>query len=1377
MPKDTTATSNAPLTQDRRYNTRPRKAATGTSTATTKSTRPAKKSTNSRVARPTSRSNASVEVQESREEFRGRIEVSGAAAGELTGTCNPDVASASSSANAVKLNPVTLPVLSTVQVHAQASTATTGPPEAAPQISLIKKTNSDTTIQKNKAPFLSNRLALIVSPATKKATPKVVKESAIPMILKNFVGLPLDIILEICSYIDPMDLLNLTRVSKLFREFFMSRATLSIWRKVLEQEGLPKCPEDMSDPQYASLMFDEFCMACLSTRGTVKPDYKLRLRLCVGCAKANVANGYGLMYRFGQSAKSVFTLLPSSFVSRDGFEWPIKPPSTAFSSAENNEGTHYIIPEAALMLDKYDELSRSEYASFATEHQARATRMMNEGHALHHWDILRQGRKEKAKEDMEDVRRYLMLEEMKRLGWEEKYFPDDSDDSDTEKWDKYLNQKKEFTLRSWKALKPKLEQIYKKSKRGIMFNAIARRFEDAYLEFRKNESDLLKRVALPPLSEVQALCPSLAPFLIKNEWEPRSDEDIHNFMSTVAKETQGFLPNARKDLVALLRRGGAITGSELDEMVLGRASALFFCRCRKCHEKNRAGTQLFAYPEVVDHWVSANSDKAKWEVAKIDIFAKGDVIQAAKDVLVALGLEKGCRRDEMEKLGKLACRCGCVHNCGPLTFERLVYHVYRKREEYATMRQRVLDDAQTKAEALLLNSHAAERLPSFVVRAGKAVDEARAQVNANPPSKKKSELSIKYIGAWMENIGPSLERLFVADRLRLIIPPEFEKPLHLLVPAQGFLAKRRIGALKLFLDLPLDVIFEAISYLSPADVLTLTRVSREFRSLFLSRSSSLAIWRRVVVQVPGLPPCPEDLDEPQYASLVYDKFCMACGSTRGVLTTYYRLRLRFCTKCAKRNLMDGYDIRSEGYAYSDTTLFLEILPSSGIDYEGHDPNNRDQKVSTLNDLEALYFKPEVEDIIGHVMEIIQAMGDNPNFEEIFSLIVGDQISVASRMIQEGILLEQWQADQNDAAATEKEALTTTRYERIMQEIAALGWEEYYFPTEYSPGTQEDLEQWMKFLFQAKEFTVRGWKAIRPKMEAIYLRSKELIRINTLLDLIQDEFLACRSRLPVERRRQTPGWQDTLDDPRLDIFIEQTHATNWTSDNICTFVDALLADTADFFSRVQAEVVDKVVKFYAMPPHPSVLKEARMLFRCQRHECAGMRTYIPFRDVVDHLVETHPEEGWFQASDFMKPNIDATCSRLQAMSSAPSASQRILPTKRSSVWASSKPMTFEKLVFHVYSEQQWCKQKLQQVHPSRLHRVNDLLEDSHNLQSLRDFLDSVPGAGESEEPSTDGAEDTFLLPQQHRCQWCFSLTRRVHLSQIEHETIDFHMKAR
>lgn len=68
---------------------------------------------------------------------------------------------------------------------------------------------------------------------------------------------------------------------------------------------------------------------------------------------------------------------------------------------------------------------------------------------------------------------------------------------------------------------------------------------------------------------------------------------------------------------------------------------------------------------------------------------------------------------------------------------------------------------------------------------------------------------------------------------------------------------------------------QTFAYLEPLDMLTLARLSKDFRALFMSRSS-LSIWRRVLKDTPDLPLCPQDLSEPQYASLMFDRHCMVC---------------------------------------------------------------------------------------------------------------------------------------------------------------------------------------------------------------------------------------------------------------------------------------------------------------------------------------------------------------------------------------------------------------------------------------------------------------------------------------------------------------------
>ncbi|KAI0768389.1 hypothetical protein BC629DRAFT_1536111 [Irpex lacteus] len=106
--------------------------------------------------------------------------------------------------------------------------------------------------------------------------------------LRQMLDMPLDVVLEICSYLHPKDVLSLSRASKDLRKFFMSRNSASIWKAALANlPALPPCPDDLSVPAYVNLVFSENCHICMKR---TKDVYWLsRIRLCDKCRKKNEA--------------------------------------------------------------------------------------------------------------------------------------------------------------------------------------------------------------------------------------------------------------------------------------------------------------------------------------------------------------------------------------------------------------------------------------------------------------------------------------------------------------------------------------------------------------------------------------------------------------------------------------------------------------------------------------------------------------------------------------------------------------------------------------------------------------------------------------------------------------------------------------------------------------------------------------------------------------------------------------------------------------------------------------------------------------------------------------------------------------------------------
>ncbi|ORY84733.1 hypothetical protein BCR35DRAFT_351827 [Leucosporidium creatinivorum] len=109
------------------------------------------------------------------------------------------------------------------------------------------------------------------------------KESDAPS-LEIFLGAPLDILGEICSHLDPKDLVKLARTSKLFRSLLLSRSSRSIWLAARRAANLPPL-EGLNEINYALLLNGTTYMECGSDHHSVQRDFILRTRHCKPCRK------------------------------------------------------------------------------------------------------------------------------------------------------------------------------------------------------------------------------------------------------------------------------------------------------------------------------------------------------------------------------------------------------------------------------------------------------------------------------------------------------------------------------------------------------------------------------------------------------------------------------------------------------------------------------------------------------------------------------------------------------------------------------------------------------------------------------------------------------------------------------------------------------------------------------------------------------------------------------------------------------------------------------------------------------------------------------------------------------------------------------------
>ncbi|KAF5321667.1 hypothetical protein D9619_000073 [Psilocybe cf. subviscida] len=99
--------------------------------------------------------------------------------------------------------------------------------------------------------------------------------------------MPLDIMFEIFALLHPKDLVSLCMAGKALLSTLRSDYAQSIWIKAREATRAPAPPEDLTELQWAALIFKTSCMSCKG-RDVKTIDFMLRRRLCTKCKKLHL---------------------------------------------------------------------------------------------------------------------------------------------------------------------------------------------------------------------------------------------------------------------------------------------------------------------------------------------------------------------------------------------------------------------------------------------------------------------------------------------------------------------------------------------------------------------------------------------------------------------------------------------------------------------------------------------------------------------------------------------------------------------------------------------------------------------------------------------------------------------------------------------------------------------------------------------------------------------------------------------------------------------------------------------------------------------------------------------------------------------------------
>ncbi|KAF9026641.1 hypothetical protein BDZ89DRAFT_1067470 [Hymenopellis radicata] len=110
-----------------------------------------------------------------------------------------------------------------------------------------------------------------------------------------FQQLPVELILEIISYLPPKNLVALMFLSRGFYDMLSndSPASLKMWKnsRMNEIVAVPAPPHELTELQWARFLYETHCQCCGSTRAKLTHLFSLRKRVCSKCMSANLMRG------------------------------------------------------------------------------------------------------------------------------------------------------------------------------------------------------------------------------------------------------------------------------------------------------------------------------------------------------------------------------------------------------------------------------------------------------------------------------------------------------------------------------------------------------------------------------------------------------------------------------------------------------------------------------------------------------------------------------------------------------------------------------------------------------------------------------------------------------------------------------------------------------------------------------------------------------------------------------------------------------------------------------------------------------------------------------------------------------------------------------
>ncbi|OBZ75173.1 hypothetical protein A0H81_04815 [Grifola frondosa] len=326
--------------------------------------------------------------------------------------------------------------------------------------------------------------------------------------------------------------------------------------------------------------------------------------------------------------------------------------------------------------------------------------------------------------------------------------------------------------------------------------------------------------------------------------------------------------------------------------------------------------------------------------------------------------------------------------------------------------------------------------------------------------------------------------------------------------------------------MPMDIFFEVMSKLKPLDILHLSRVSKDFRSMLMSKTAK-HIWKAARLNIPDFPDCPPDLPEPRYATLVFERYCDGCGVGRASKVDY-SLRMSCSVKRGKTLL------KRVQYKEVDDQIF-QLLPIA-------EPRCYDDSKHHAWDF---YYKPECEKVANRYMVMLSDEG-LPRFVE-------ERKAIATLRHTHNEQLLDWECDSKMKSWREGQQAQRNREASIKANLSELASRADTTNLEFYSPKIEAILQHQRQLNIERDFRIK-WRARLEKMQLLYKAYLTAVDGST-------------------NKRVLPNFADTIQLPSFAaLLVADEPSKDVTQEQFDTAIRIFLIEAESYTMRVKRDLV-------------------------------------------------------------------------------------------------------------------------------------------------------------------------------------------------------------